>query len=492
MPCVTIYGEEFIVEKGSCLKGILQSIGFPMSCGGHGLCGKCKVYVHGEVSALSEQERHWLTAEEIEQGIRLACYTYVEGECVVSLPRYDIVYADVPMDSDTANFDVPLWRYGVAVDIGTTTVAAVLSNGRGEMLSQTTVVNPQVAWGADVLTRAQAATYEGERLSCAIQACVNKLVQALCYETHIETAEIDRLVITGNTVMMCLYTATSVSGLTRAPFMSECLFGEYRPAEQCGIQGLREDVQVYFPPCFDAFLGADFACALQAVGLCEQEKTALVVDMGTNGEMALWHQGELYACSTAAGPAFEGVGISCGMPAVCGAVDRAAVVNHRLECGVIGGGEARGICGSGLIDVLIGLKQLQEIDADGRLDATFYLTADVRISQSDVEALLLSKSAIRSGIDTLLHTAGISPDAIESVYLAGGFGNALNVRSAVAIGLFPPCLSDRICFVGNAALDGARRLLGEKTMSVLPKVRNVDLATNPYFADAFMRNMNLN
>lgn len=492
MPCVVIGGEEYAAEKGSCLKEVLKTVGFSMSCGGNGLCGKCKVHISGEVSRLSDQERRWLTAEEIQQGIRLACYTHIEGDCVVSLPQYDMIYADMPNGRYTENADMPLWHYGVAVDIGTTTVAAVLCDGHGEILSQTTAVNPQAAWGADVLTRAQAATYEGERLVQAIQTCVNKQVQALCREAKIETADVDRMVVTGNTVMLCLYTATDVSGLTRAPFVSECLFDEYRTAERCGIQGLRADVQVYFPPCFDAFLGADFACAIQSVKLRGKMKTALVVDLGTNGEMALWHNGNLYACSTAAGPAFEGVGISCGLSAVCGAVDRVDVVNNRLEWNVIGGGEARGICGSGLIDVLAGLNQLQEIDNTGRLDETFCLTKDVHIVQSDIDALLLSKSAIRSGIETLLHTVGITPDDVETVYLAGGFGSALNIHSAIVIGLFPQCLSGRIRFVGNAALDGARQLLGGKKMSIPPTVHNVDLATNPYFADAFMRNMSFN
>ena len=292
--------------------------------------------------------------------------------------------------------------------------------------------------------------------------------------------------------MLCLYAGEPVEDFLHAPFRSACLFDTTRTAVQCGIAGVYADVPVYFPRCLDAFLGADFVCAMSAVQLFEDNQSALLLDIGTNSEMALWHQGTLYACSTAAGPAFEGVGISCGMSAVCGAIARANVINHRLDYHVIGGGEIQGVCGSGLVDLLACLKQLQELDDNGHLlDASYYLSDKVHLTQEDVQGLMVSKSAIRSGIETLLYRAGITPSEVDVVYLAGGFGSTLHISAAVMIGMLPKELSSKIQLVGNAALEGARSLLWKDKRGSIPPMRKIDLATDPYFADAFIRNMAL-
>ena len=464
-----------------------------MPCGGNGLCGKCKVRVDGVVSPISEQEKSLLTIDEIKQGVRLACFTRIEGDCIVSIPDPTMRYAHISENTTTNDAPTASWNYAVVVDIGTTTIAAVLCDGYGRILEKTTVVNPQTAWGADVLTRAEAATAgEGERLTECIRACVNEQIAALCTTTQLELEKIDSLVITGNTVMLCLYTGETVEGFLCAPFRSACLFDTTRTAAQCGVAGVRADVPVYFPRCLDAFLGADFVCAMSAVQLFEDNRTALLLDIGTNSEMALWHQGTLYACSTAAGPAFEGVGISCGMPAVCGAIEHADVINHRLDYRVIGDGEIQGVCGSGLVDLLACLRQLQELDDNGcLLEDPYRLSDEVQLTQKDVHGLLISKSAIRSGLETLLYRAGITPDEVDIVYLAGGFGSTLHISAAVMIGLLPREISAKIQLVGNAALEGARRLLWKDKNDSIPLMRKVDLATDPYFADAFIRNMAL-
>lgn len=493
MLCLTIGKEAFMVEKGSCIKEHLKKIGFMMPCGGNGLCGKCKIRANGAVSPITEQEKAMLTSAEIRDGVRLACFTYVEGDCSVSIPKETMHCAAIAEGVAVDGLEAPSWNYAIAVDIGTTTVAMVLIDGYGNILAKTTVANPQAAWGADVLTRAQAAAAgEGEKLTASIRACINEQIAALCQSAEMQTEQIDAMAVAGNTVMLCLYAGVPVDGLIRAPFRSASLFGLTQTASQCAVRGVRGDVPVYFPPCLDAFLGADFTCAMGAVGLLAHNQTALLLDIGTNGEMGLWHNGILCVCSTAAGPAFEGVGISCGMPAVGGAIEGVDVINQRLEYRVIGGGDIRGVCGSGLIDLLACLKQVQEVDENGcLLTQPYYVSHQVQLTQEDAQNLMVSKSAIRSGIDTLLHHAGITPSEVETVYLAGGFGSTLHIPSAVAIGLIPREMSAKIRFVGNAALEGARRFLFEGNVTAFPPIRKMDLATDAYFADAFIRHMKL-
>ena len=197
-------------------------------------------------------------------------------------------------------------------------------------------------------------------------------------------------------------------------------------------------------------------------------------------------------CSTAAGPAFEGVGVSCGTPAMRGAIDRVTVVNQSLVPHIIGDGEAQGVCGSGLIDALIALSQIEELDSTGHLmSGVFQLSDTVQLSQDDIHALLVSKSAIRSGIDTLLYTAGISANDVDVLCLAGGFGTALNPHAVSAIGLLPKECCPKLHNVGNAALRGAMRFLWDARSLNITKSHKVNLATDAYFADAFIRNMTL-
>ena len=489
MPQVLINENRYPAKAGDCLKNFLKKAGVLLPCGGNGLCGKCKVLVSGAVSPLCEQERSFLSENEVAQGIRLACFTYVAGDCAVSVPENETERISALIDAVNSCGQ----RYGIAVDIGTTTVVTALCDSNGCIVAKTSVVNPQVTYGADVLTRAQAAAGGGgASLARHIQRCVNEQIRALCSAVHIATEQIDAVVITGNTVMLHLFTETPVHELIQAPFRCDRLFGEHTTATQCGIEVLSPNTDVYFPPCIDTFLGADFVCALQSIELYKNDSTALLADIGTNGEMALWHNGTLYVCSTAAGPAFEGLGVSCGMPAIRGAIDRVTVVNQRLEYHILGECEAQGICGSGLMDALTCLRELQELDDAGQLLHNPYPLSDtVRLCQEDVYALLLSKSAIRSGIDTLIYTAGITEQEVDRVYLAGGFGNAIQAHTAATIGLLPRELSVKAQFVGNAALDGARQYLRKKDATTTPRIRKLDLATDPYFADAFIRNMKL-
>lgn len=491
MPRVIIDNQIVTAEVGTTLSRLLPGLEQP--CSGKGICGKCKVRAEGALSPLSPQEERHLTVFDLADGLRLACCATVQGDCRVE--RLDA--SPVAVVTHSAAGETPavsaLDGYGVAVDIGTTTLAARLYAPDGALLAERGMLNPQTAYGADVLSRVEAARNgHAADLAAAVRDGLRRLLADLTTAAGISADAVTAAVITGNTVMMTLLTQGDVTPFTAAPFACERLFGETLPAAALGLDGLT--CPVYLTPCVSAFFGGDAVCALLASGLLDSPDTALLADIGTNGEMALWHDGKLYACSTAAGPAFEGVGISCGMTAREGAIHAVDVVNGALYPRVIGGGAARGLCGSGLIDAAACLLTVGELTPEGTLDAPAPLAADVALTPADIRALQLSKSAIRSGMDTLLHTAAIGAEQVTALYPAGGFGSYLNPRSAACIGLWPALWTDRVRPLGNAALEGASRLLRDPALRfraerLAGEIIPVELATDPYFADAFIKNL---
>lgn len=466
----------------------------PHPCGGKGVCGKCRLHVAGgALSPPSEAEKRHLTALEIADGVRLSCCATVEGDCRVTVA--DTAVMSVCVDGHArAQAAAPAFSaYGVAVDIGTTTLAARLYDHTGCLLAQTGCTNPQVAFGADVLSRVGAAG-EGNDLSAPVQRAVDGLLSRLAGEADVDPAAIDGVVVTGNTAMLCFFVGSDATPLARAPFGLPRPFGEMLTASELGQTALSPTTPVYLPPCASAFIGADAVCAALACEMGLDGRTVLLTDMGTNGELLLSHNGALYACSTAAGPAFEGVGISCGIPAVMGAIDEVMAVNGRLLAHTIGGGTPAGICGSGLVDAAACLLAIEDMDESGYIAAPVSLGGDITLTQGDIRALQQAKSAVCAGLQTLLHHAALTADGVEVLYTAGGFGGRLNGHNAAAIGLIPRELSVRIQPVGNAALDGAAHLLLDASARhtidrLVQRICVVELATDPYFVEKFMQNM---
>ncbi|MBQ7088321.1 MAG: DUF4445 domain-containing protein [Clostridia bacterium] len=491
MATIWLNGVPQTVTAGTRLSEVLSRA--PHPCGGKGICGKCRVRATGALSPLSAEEERHLTPFEIADGVRLSCCTVVEGDCRVTLSA-DTVMAVVTDGKAAVNAaEAAFAAYGVAVDIGTTTVAARLYNTAGHLLAQEGCPNPQTAFGADVLSRIQAAG-EGWDLTAPLRYVVNGLITRLSATAGISPAAIDGAVITGNTAMLCFLSGTDPTSLSRAPFSLPRPFDETVTAAGIGLTALAPNRPVYLPPCASAFIGADALCAALACDVGD-ERTAMLLDMGTNGEMLLAHQGRLYACSTAAGPAFEGVGISCGLPAVAGAIDAVTSLGGGYLPHVIGGGHAAGICGSGLVDAAACLLAMEEMDDSGSLGVAAVALCDgVYLTQADIRALQQAKAAVCAGMHTLLRRAALTAAAVEVLYTAGGFGSRLNRRSATAIGLLPQGLTARIEPVGNAALDGAAHLLldvsarGQVT-ALAEKMHVIELATDPDFADLFIKNM---
>ena len=342
---VLLNGTPLTCPAGTVLGDLMQAGGHGhMPCGGHGKCGKCRVTVTGEVSDPTEDEKRALSPDELAEGIRLVCRVTVLGDCTVTTAEQGrgqiVTHGAFPASMSGRTFD-PAWSgYGAAIDIGTTTLAARLYDREGKLLSETSRLNPQSAWGADVISRMEAAMAgNAGKIARITRRALDGMLTEMADAAEVETTDIGSVVITGNTVMLHLLTETNVEPLTHAPFAAERLFGEVLTAKKLGLTTLAPDSPVYLPPCIAAFIGADTVTATLASDLREIPETALLCDIGTNGEMVLWHEGALYACSTAAGPAFEGAGISMGMSGRVGAIDRVWAPDSLVRHSVLPGKE---------------------------------------------------------------------------------------------------------------------------------------------------------
>ena len=487
-------GAEISAVAGLTVSEIISG---EMPCGGHGRCGKCRVIARGDISEPTATEKALLSADELAKGVRLACLTRALGDCEIETLS-GAKEAQIVTDGALPDFEInpSFSKYGAAIDIGTTTLAARLYDKNGKMLADTSLLNPQREWGADVISRIEAALDgKARELMTSVTGAIDYLISELSLIAGIDTNEIDGAVITGNTVMLSLLVGESAEPFARAPFKVKRHFGEIITAGELGLSNLTADVGVYLPRCISAFVGADITCAILATRICDGN-TAMLADIGTNGEMALWYNGGLTVSSTAAGPAFEGVGISMGMRAAEGAIDRVNLENGELNCHVIGDIAPLGICGSGLIDAVAHMLDAEIVDESGYLDDDYVILSPVSITPKDIRMLQLAKSAICAGLTALIEGKGLKPSEISRLYIAGGFGNYLNRESAARIGLLPTELAERSIAVGNAALTGASMLLlnaGIRDAANLLETDAtvLDLSTDPVFSERYMSGMML-
>lgn len=459
---------------------------FPLPCAGNHTCGKCRVTVRGAVSTPDAHELAHLSDADRAAGIRLACSCRAEGDCTVELHTDE--HARILTWAEALPVVCTQTGCGLAVDIGTTTVVMRLyDRSTGTVLAERAEENRQRRFGADVISRISACAEVG--LS-TVQAAICDQLEELAAQCMAESgvSEITESVVTGNSTMLHLFEGLDPASLAVSPFKVQSDFGRISTRTLAGAP-------VYLPRCTGAYVGADITCAILASGMADQSNTSLLADIGTNGEMALMHNGELVCCSTAAGPAFEGAGLSCGMPAADGAIRTVSCdAEDNVTFEVIGGGEPTGICGSGVLDALAVMLKLEELEDSGFLEEDFMLTDRVGISTKDVRQLQLAKAAVCAGILTLSEERGVELADIDTLYIAGGFGSSMNPQSAGAIGLIPPVLADRVHFLGNAALAGAAMLLlqpelRDRAFDLSKNATELALSTSETFMDYYVECM---
>ena len=465
-----------------------------LPCGGNHQCGKCFVNAAGALSEMSDEERRLLGSRS--NSFRLACFATVLGDCNITIPPKAAMKVVTNYQQwSTEGEAVYSEGCGAAIDIGTTTIAAYLFAPRAtEPMADAGEYNHQQKYGADVITRLAYSKEHGvDVLSYTILQQISVMLKRLCRKSGISTNELKTLVVTGNTTMLHFFSGLYAYPLAIAPFTPSSLFGDWSSSSIPEF----EHTAVYMPPCISAYVGADITCGALACNLTERDGNWMLIDVGTNGEMMLKTRETLVCCSTAAGPAFEGAGISCGSGAIPGAIDKVALRGDEVIYSTISGEKAKTLCGSGLIDAAAAYVNLGVINRSGRLVNGRTLNIGdscVSLTQMDIRQLQLAKSAVRAGIDTLMHECNIGYGQLDGVLLCGGFGSYLNPHSAGTIGLIPQEWMAKSSAIGNAAGQGAAMILQSKTalekaQEIAKKAVTVELSSNAFFMRRFVERM---
>lgn len=488
-------GKVVTVKRGTPLREILFSEGVEFPCGGRGRCRGCKVKVLKGELPLNPSQLERLTPQEIASGWRLACQGIAHEDLTLELAQWEVAIL-----TDNSRFDfTPRDGLGVAVDLGTTTVAAqLLDLQTAQVLGVRTALNAQAQYGADIMSRIDFTFHNSglDQLKEMIRQQVGQMILALFGAAKKETNALREVVLVGNTVVHHLFCGIDPTPLAHYPFESADLGLQiFSPADLGWPLG--GQARVRFLPCLGGFVGSDILAGILATRLAEDESLAALIDLGTNGEIVIGNQKQLLCASTAAGPAFEGARISMGMRAATGAISEITLHERQLNCRVLGNSEPRGICGSGLVDaVAVGLD-LGHILSSGRLaakNAAWVICPPVEVTQADIREVQLAKGAIAAGIRILLEELGAQSSDVSCVHLAGAFGNYINRQSARRVGIFDFRL-DQVVPAGNTALLGAKLALFDidngagAYPAVRSRVRHLSLSDNPRFQEIFLEEM---
>lgn len=573
MPQIRFVNEDISieVEEGTKLIDSIRKAGLKIEtpCNSVGKCGKCKVRAFGELYPKTQDElRH-----TNEENMRLACITRVKGDVNIELLNEDKNLKtinrgfsnDVEIDSsmkkiklpniDEKNFipykDTVEYKFkninvlkkigllerneikefygilhkdtiidirekidcllGVAVDIGTTGLSAYLVNmENGEVLNKVSALNPQTEFGSDVISRiTYCMTIENgiNTLSNCIRKKINVMIEDLVGDKYC-TDDIYRVVISANTTMLHLFLGVIPDAIATVPYRSVFLDKLNFHAKQLGIEVNSVGILTMLPS-LSSYVGADIMAGIVAIDFQSKSQSSIFIDIGTNGEIVTICDGKMAASSTAAGPALEGMNISCGMRAEEGSLDTFDIDDDlNMSYSTIGTTSAKGICGSGLIDIIAGLVKYNIILSTGRFnkdlpekikdrlrDKKFYITDDVYISQKDIREVQLAKGAIAAGVTMLLKQINTSIENIDEVVIAGAFGYHINPESIKTIGLIPKGFKGEITFVGNSSIEGARiALVNKEKLKEMSKIKEnievVELSTREDFQDSFISALN--
>ncbi len=486
-------GLQLDVAPGTRLQDVLFAQGVEFPCGGRGRCKGCRVKVlNGSLPVVAEETR-LLTPAELAAGWRLACRHSVSADLELELAQWEAAI----LSDQTAFTFTPRVGLGIAIDLGSTTVAAqLLDLQTGNVLAVQTALNAQARHGGDIMSRVEYAVQGGQgELQRLIREQLGGLAAQLLKSVARSgqgSAGLNRVAIVGNTVMHQLFCGVNVAPMAAHPFEPEQP-GRFRFSARDLGWDLPGDAVVEFLPCLGSFVGSDILAGIVATGLHQSRDLVALMDLGTNGEVVVGNHVKILCTSTAAGPAFEGARIKQGMRAATGAISEVKVEDGFISCRVLGGGEARGLCGSGLVDAVAAGLELEWIHPAGRMAnrRDMPLSGSVSLHPRDIRELQLAKGAIAAGLKILVSRFGAAVDDLKQLHLAGAFGNYISRASARRIGLLPLPL-DRVVPAGNTALLGAKLALFDDASrwdAIAARVRHVALNDDPAFADLYADEM---
>jgi len=481
-------GKELLVNNQTPLIDVLHEFGIEFPCGGNGTCGKCKVrLLDGEIQ-ISEQHHFKLKKLALAPDWRLACYSNCTSDITLEIEQFKHLIL-----ADESDFDFkPREGYGIAVDLGTTTVVAQLIDLRSaQVLAVETMLNPQVKFGADLISRIQACLDgNAQEMNQTIRSSIGNMIELMLKKHQVD---VQQVVLVGNTVMQLIFSNCDVSPLSMYPFHTENLGMKIFHHEELGWK-FQVSETVKFYPSIGSFVGSDILAGIASTGIHQKESYTALIDLGTNGEIVIGNKSQIVCASTAAGPAFEGANISMGMRAVTGAISSLSMIDEKIEASVIGNTVAKGICGSALIDAIAILRKLDKIGLFGEINSGedhIKLIGKIILTQKDINEFQLAKAALAAGMTILCKKLSISPSDIQEVFIAGGFGNYINLEHVSDTGMIE-LPEEKIRKMGNTALIGAKIFLfadGKITKEILSKTTHVNLEGDPNFQDIYVDKM---
>lgn len=481
-------GKELEVNDQTPLIDVLHEFGIEFPCAGRGTCGKCKVrLLDGEIK-MTEFHQQKIKQLGLSTEWRLACLSRCIGNITLEVDQFNHL---ILADESEFGFQ-PREGFGIAIDLGTTTVVAQLIDlSSAKVLAVETMLNPQLKFGADLISRIQACLDgNAEEMTRIIRSAIGTMIELLLKK---HAVAVQKIVLVGNTAMQLIFSNCDVTPLSAYPFHVDYLGAKTFAPEELGWNFSVAE-KIWFFPSIGSFVGSDILAGIAATGIHQKDHYTALIDLGTNGEIVIGNKNQIVCASTAAGPAFEGANISMGMRAVTGAVSSLNLVNGKIQAHVIGNTAPRGICGSALIDAVAILRKMELIGMFGEIksgETQIPIAGKVKLTQKDIYEFQLAKAALAAGLTILANHLSIQVSDIEKVYIAGGFGNYINLENVVSTRMIE-LPEEKIIKMGNTALIGAKMFLFsglEIADEILKKTRHINLESSPGFQDIYVDKM---
>lgn len=483
-------GKTITVHHQTPLIDVLHEYGVEFPCGGKGTCGKCKVKLLEGTIEISEFHRQKLNTLGLDTEWRLACFSACTDDITLEIDQYNHLIL-----ADESEFEFnPKTGFGVAVDVGTSTLVAQLVDlSTAKVLAVETMLNPQAKYGADLISRIQACIDgNDEEMRRLIRQSIGTMTELLLSKHEVS---LQSMVMVGNTVMHHIFSGYNLYPLSQYPFTTSFLYAKTFTATELNWN-FQVNGEIAFYPSIGSFVGSDILAGIAATGMHKNDSYCALIDLGTNGEIVVGNKNRLLCASTAAGPAFEGTNISIGMRAVTGAISSFQLIENDIVAYTIGKIQPKGICGSALVDAIAILAETKRIGMFGEIisgETSIELVKGISITQKDINEFQLAKAAIAAGLEILCQKLAININDIERVYIAGGFGSYLNTSNIVKTGMIE-LPESKIYKMGNTALIGAKIFLfqdKETIDDILSKTTHVNLESHPNFQDIYVDKMML-